>query len=1009
MLSVIMTPESNAFHRRLAGCLGCVLVFGMPGWGMAAEPGLEEADLPRVPPTEPGDAPNTFEARPGFRMERVASEPLVMDPIAMAFDEEGRLFVVEMRGYSERRDDRLGRIRRLEDTDGDGIFDRATVYVDGLPWPTAVICHDGGVFVGCTPDILYCKDTDDDGQADVREVVFTGFANDFMQDSARRLNVQAMMNSFTWGLDNRIHGASGGSGGRVVSARHPEAPAVDLRGRDFSFDPRTLTIRAETGGAQHGLGFDDAGRKFVSSNSDHLQLVMYDQRVADRESAGSLPPARLSIAEDGPAAPVYRISPDEPWRVIRTRWRVAGLVGGPIEGGGRPSGYFTGATGATIFRGDGWPEEYLGSAFIADCGSNLIHRKRLWPEGAALVGRRAADEQEREFVASTDNWFRPVQFANAPDGMLYVADMYREVIEHPWSLPASIKQHLDLNSGSNRGRIYRIVPESHRQRPSRHPGGLDTEGLVAMLEHPNGWHRDTASRLLYERQDAGAVTALRRLAGASRFALGRMHALYALEGLEALGTEDVEARLDDEDARVRLHAVRLAGEVLSRQGTFSRRLADRLMGMGNDSSIGVRYELAFVLGNLRHPRRVEALAEIARSGPEDRWLRAAVLSSVGEDVAELFRRLAEDQSGAGLAGTMPVVENLAERLAAGGEEGEMTAAVETALGLPDSPSRLAVGRALVEGLRRAGRSPRIEGDAEGLEELLREAAAVASDEGQAPEMRADAIVLLGGGPFDAADKVLSSLLAAAEEPSIARACVLTLLSFDAPAAEERLFGHWSALEPGIRREAVAALLRNRRGTESLLTRVERGAVSVSDFTVGQINALRSHASAGIAARGRRLFGKPPAASRGDVVERYLPALRMEGDVERGRELFGERCAQCHRAGGMGIDLGPDLSTIRDAGRERLLVGILDPNREVPPQYAGYVIETERGELHSGVIVGEGAGSVTLRSAGGVNLTIERSRIRTLTASGMSLMPEGLEAGMTVQAMADLLEFLAVAE
>jgi putative heme-binding domain-containing protein len=292
---------------------------------------------------------------------------------------------------------------------------------------------------------------------------------------------------------------------------------------------------------------------------------------------------------------------------------------------------------------------------------------------------------------------------------------------------------------------------------------------------------------------------------------------------------------------------------------------------------------------------------------------------------------------------------------------------------------------------------------------LREAAAVASDEGQAPEMRADAIVLLGGGPFEAADKVLSRLLAGVEEPSITRACVLTLLSFDAPAAEERLFGHWTALEPGVRREAVAALLRNRRGTESLLTRVERGAVSVSDFTVAQINALRSHGSAGIAARGRRIFGEPPAASRGDVVEHYLPALRMEGDVERGRELFGERCAQCHRAGGMGIDLGPDLATIRDAGRERLLVGILDPNREVPPQYAGYEIETELGELHSGVIVGEGAGSVTLRSAGGVNLTIERSRIRTLTASGKSLMPEGLEAGMTVQAMANLLEFLAVAE
>ena len=318
----------------------------------AAEPFVEPKDLHRVPPTEPEKALATFQVKPGFKLELVAAEPLVMSPVAMAFDENGRLFVTEMIDYSERRDERLGRIRVLEDANGDGRFDRSTTLAKDLPWPTAVLCYDGGVFVGATPDILYLKDTDGDGVADVREVVFTGFAA-----GVDRLNVQALLNSFAWGLDNRIHGATSLSGGRITSPKNRESKPVDLRGRDFSFDPRTFDFRAESGGGQHGLSFDDYGRKFVCSNSAHVQMLMYDDSDAGRNRFYAMPSPLVSIAEDGPAAPVFRISPDETWRVIRTRWRVAGLVPGPIEGGGHPSGYFTGATGITIYRGNAWPKE----------------------------------------------------------------------------------------------------------------------------------------------------------------------------------------------------------------------------------------------------------------------------------------------------------------------------------------------------------------------------------------------------------------------------------------------------------------------------------------------------------------------------------------------------------------------------------------------------------------------------------------------------------------------------
>ena len=281
----------------------------------------------------------------------------------------------------------------------------------------------------------------------------------------------------------------------------PALKPLELRGRDFAFDPRTLVMFPESGGGQYGMSFDNGGRELSATTAATFAQSCMRTVIWPAIPFFAGPGAALDIAVDGPAAEVYRLSPDEPWRVIRTQWRVAGMVPGPIEGGGRPSGYFTGATGITIHRGNAWPRDYLEDAFVADCGSNLIHRKKVFPDGVGLKAERPADEQKVEFLASTDNWFRPVQFANAPDGALYVADMYREVIEHPWSIATVHKKALDLNSGNDRGRIYRIVPEGFKQPKPPRRGEASTHELVATLEHPNGWHRDTAARLIYERQD----------------------------------------------------------------------------------------------------------------------------------------------------------------------------------------------------------------------------------------------------------------------------------------------------------------------------------------------------------------------------------------------------------------------------------------------------------------------------------------------------------------------------
>jgi len=583
-------------------------------------------ELPRIPPVPLADALDTLEVAAGFRLEMVAHEPLVTDPVAMAFDEQGRLFVVEMRGYSERGEQRLGAVRMLTDTDADGTFDNSITYVDQLSWPTAICCFDGGVFIGVAPDILYCKDNDGDGRADIREPIFTGFG---------KSNVQGLLNSFQWGLDNRFHGATSSSAGNVRRPHEPAELAVSLRGRDFSFDPASLAWRPESGGGQHGLSFDRWGRKFNCTNSDHLRAVVVPDRYLARNPYYALSNAAESIAADGPQAEVYRRSPVEPWRTVRTRLRVAGQVRGPIEGGGRASGYFTSATGVTIYHGDAWPAAFRRSSYamVGDVGSNIIHRKRVTPNGTSFRADRV--DHQAEFVASSDIWFRPVQFCHGPDGALYVADFHREVIEHPDSLPPMIKRHLDLNSGTDRGRIYRIVSDDFVQPRRRLPGSASTAELVAMLEHANGWHRLTAARLLFERRDGASIAPLEQIIVTSTQPVARIHALWALDGIEKLTARVLMSALDDSHPRVREHAIILSEQFAGRQTGLS----EKLLAMTHDADLRVRFQLALSLGEFPQSGIASALADLLRAGSDDPWMRAAVLSSAAEVAGPLAKHL----------------------------------------------------------------------------------------------------------------------------------------------------------------------------------------------------------------------------------------------------------------------------------------------------------------------------------------------------------------------------------
>jgi putative membrane-bound dehydrogenase-like protein len=955
------------------------------------------AELPRIAPTPPEKAAATFTVAAGFRMELAAAEPLIADPIAICFDEHLRMFVCQMEGYSEERDENRSRIRLLEDTDGDGKYDRGKTFADGLKWPTAIFWYGGRLLVADAPDLFALQDTDGDGRADERKVLFTGFGVS---------NVQGLVNSFQWGLDNRIYGATSSSGAEILKADDPNF-RLSLRGRDFALEPRAMTMIPTSGGAQHGMTMSDWGDRFVCSNSDHIQQILFEDAYIARNPFLAAASPRKSIAADGPQADVFRTSPIEPWRIVRTRLRVKGLVPGPVEGGGRPAGYFTSATGVTIYRGNAWPQQWRGVAIVGDVGSNIIHRKRLKDLGVEFLAERI--DQKSELVASSDIWFRPVQFANAPDGALYVCDMYREVIEHPASLPPVIKKHLDLTSGRDRGRIWRIVPEGFSQPMLKKPAEMTTAELVALLEHPNGWHRDTAARLLYERQDRKAASPLKQLAARSTFPLGRMHALYALDGLAALDEQTLLPRLADEHPRVREHAVKLAEKLVDAPA-----IRERLLAMASGEKVPrVRYQLAFSLGQVEDPRQASALAVLARDGGP--LTAIAVQSSLKEGAGQVLTELAADEKFRAEAGGKDFLRRLAAQIGQQQSPADAAALLKTVAALAGAKDGtlevILQGLALKPGTNLAEQVAAATGGKsdELMKQLVERALATAANSDAKLPQRLAAVSQLRVGRLADVSDVLSALLEPAEPADLQSAALATLASFDAPQVADILLGRFAVLSPRLKGQATDALFSRPAWALRLLEAIANGAISAGDVDPARLKLLTDHRDARIRRQAEALAKTFQVSRRGDVVEAYRPVLEMKGDAARGKEVFAKTCAACHRVEGVGHETGPNITAMKNRGPEAILLNILDPNREVNPQYLNYAALLADGRTITGMIASETATSITFKRADNATDTVLRIDIEQLKSTGQSLMPEGLEKQLDQQAMADLLEYFRTIE
>ena len=578
-------------------------------------------------PLTPEESIKTFNFAEDFKAEIFATEPLVMDPVSMVFDDNGDAYVVEM-ADANMPDSLEGKcqIVKLIDKDGDGRADESVVFATGLKEATSALPWKGGLIVTAAPDILYLKDTTGDGKADTKEVLFSGFFKD---------NVDAQITSLCFGIDNWIYANNDGAAGEVSFYRKPNSPKLSMKGSDFRFRLDKNKFETITGPGQFGQTLDDWGHRFFTKNSLHVQQVVIPERYLQRNLyiPFSNTTAVKNVSDHDPL--MYQLTEAPYWRQVRTDRRNKEYQEHHLDRVEYARDHFTAASAGMIYDGDIFSKEYYGNIFTGDVSGNLIHRDILYTNDTVpyLIAKRASQEKNKEFLQSKDSWFRPTSFSSGPDGYLYVIDMYRQHIEDPVSIPDDLAAKMDFSNGNKYGRIYRIVPGNAGPYKKVAPNLRDATSaeLVTMLTHENRWWRLQAQRLLLERQDKSILPSVKTLFAQNGDPRFRLHALYVLEGMNALDAATVRAATKDPSSGVRENAA-----ILSER--FSACLPE-LEAMVSDSSIRVAFQAILSLGQFKDNTVVSALAKALELHGQSSWFRTAVLSSDAGSGIDLLKTL----------------------------------------------------------------------------------------------------------------------------------------------------------------------------------------------------------------------------------------------------------------------------------------------------------------------------------------------------------------------------------
>ncbi len=853
------------------------------------------------PPLSPTRSLKKVQVPKGYKIELVANEPLVKDPVAIDWSNDGSIWIAEMADYPSGENGVSGRIVKLVDNDGDHLPDKREVLIEEISFPTGVMSWGRGVIITAGGRILYAEDLNGDGGADLIEDWFTGFVED---------NQQLRVNSLRWGLDGWIYCASGGHhagfGLNTVINSVKSGKKFKLGSRDFRFRPDG-SFEPIAGPSQFGRVRDNDGNWFGVQNANPLWHYVLQDHYHKRNPDIAAPDPRKMLRGKSPK--VYSAGK------AQKRFHGFDMIG-----------RYTSACGISIYRDNqlfDHPEGTM-SAFTCEPFSNLVQRHILTNHGPTYIAERA-DDGKFDFFASGDRWCRPVMSRTAPDGSLWVIDMYRYMIEHPHWLPPNGKQELKPHyySGQDKGRIYRITKKNHN-----HVWGPITK------KSSNGILQDLA---LKESFRNGSKINWRK--------------------------EDVLEGLQSNKVSIR----RMALKESEKFPELFREVSE----LCTDPNFKVRLQVAYTLGEFEHDLAGEALASLAKKDGSDVFMAAAILSSAIPHYRKLVR--AQNLSPLIMEGLLKMHERFP------------SLAEELSISILNSKSNESKWRLLTHA------SPKIQNRARSA------ALTLATDENKPDLERVEAMALLGKEDVDQ----LSILLKSSSSIEIQTAVIDQLSKTN---SFEKILESWPGFEPRIKHSAEMAFLSKDDGTKILIKGLQSEKINTVELSSSCIERLKNHRNEKIRKQTNEIFSKSNSINKKLVYSKFKPSLSINGDYEKGKMHFLARCSTCHRLDDVGRDVGPNLKALSDKSRQSLFDAILNPSSSIEPQYLAYNIE-HKGENIFGLIQSETSNSLIVKLLDGTTRVVKRDEITNLQGTGKSIMPDGLEAGLSVEDFADLLGFL----
>ena len=1000
-------------------------------------------------PLTPQQSAAQLQLPAGFHIELVASEPLISDPSGIAFDAHGRLFVCELHGYNmeshidtqtlnqtgqldrqvrrirweleggriaaESNKRQFGKVKLLHDTDGNGQMDRADLWADDLPPCYGMVPYRDGVIVVCAPDIIFLADRDGDGKAEIRETLYTGFHNIYLERG---------INNPRWGPDHWIYVGAGGFGA-TIEGPHLNMP-VRIGDSDFRIRADGSALEPLSGKVStFGLVLNKIGDRFLGRGNTP---VCYGLPLANhylRRNPHVTSPSGTYHASDYNTT--YRISQPHPWRIKRRQDPAWIKFYGKHE---TSSAYYTAGCGVEFYYAQLFPDTYYGSFFCCEPSHNLVHRAIIQRDGPGYIAQHAGQEQKSEFLASSDQWFRPINLQVGPDGALYIVDMYREIVEDYSAIPRFLQQQYQVINGNDRGRIWRLLPDNKTPRKVARLTEWSSDKLAATLSDPDSWWSKTAQRLLIERNDPSTTLHLAKQVRHGTTDEGRMLALHALQGIGKLTVQDVSLALNDSSYMVRTHGLQLGDCWLNDH----QPLLAQAVAMAHDPDPRVRLQLAMSLGEVDHPRGTEALLELVRQFGTDRWMDAAVLSSARETAGDLLSTFLHEFDRSQL--TISMLQPLATTVAAGRNGSKISHIVDALVDLEDD-IRVPCLMGLADGLSRNKQPIKTPPDGWlSVKRLLTNSAhpvrplivrlAANLDLHDSPELREvydtstqrtlnpklttaerqRAMKLLEYAPFSRMAPVTKEILNVHQPPSLQLTAVNVLASSNDPRIAPILLDHWKSYSPQLRTAVLDVLLGREHHLPLLLDAVERGTIRVADLPATRRERFTGSRDPLIAARAETLFDQHQENTELLVrIDQYRQALDGPREPTLGRQVFEKHCLNCHKWRDKGHQVGPDLGSAVNKPDEALLLEILDPSGDIAAGFATYTIFTVDGRIFNGILTSESATSVSLRRGKGENEKILRSDIETMTASQLSLMPADLYKITSPQDIANLISFL----